>query len=287
MSGNRCDDSESLKKDFSNMSTEELEDLIGDLLLDNDANYELVNELLEAYEKREGVPNIDVDAAWERFKQDYSGQGEIYLTEDADNFIQAESHEVTHGKPSRRRRLLRYGLVAAAILAFIILPIAGVNTYAYGLSALQSFVQWTKETFWFDALETPTQINPELVSLHDALKEFGINELLAPTWIPEGFSIYDFSVSDTPAQIFITSSFRYSAKSLIIQIVSLSDSSLSFYEKSGEDVSIYRRNGIDHHIIINEEKISVVWMSENNKCYITGDITKDEIKKIIDSIYER
>ena len=91
MSDNRRDYSVSQKESFCNVSTDELETLIGDLLLGNNTDYKLLGELLEIYEKRDGVPDIDVDAAWETFKCDYMGQGEIYLTEDADNLFQIDS----------------------------------------------------------------------------------------------------------------------------------------------------------------------------------------------------
>ena len=65
---------------YSNQGREELENLISDLLA-GDTDYKLMNELLEIYSKHEGVPEIDVDAAWDRFKRNHMGQGEIYLTD--------------------------------------------------------------------------------------------------------------------------------------------------------------------------------------------------------------
>ena len=71
------------KDELANISTSDLEALIGELL-DAGTNYEKLNELLEEYETRDGVPHVDVGAAWERFKRDYMGQGETYLTSDGD-----------------------------------------------------------------------------------------------------------------------------------------------------------------------------------------------------------
>jgi hypothetical protein len=72
------------KDELANISTSDLEAIIGEMFLDAESNNEKLNELLEEYETRDGVPHVDVEAAWERFKRDYRGQGEIYLTSDSD-----------------------------------------------------------------------------------------------------------------------------------------------------------------------------------------------------------
>jgi len=63
---------------YSGFNTEQLEELIGGLITGDNPDLELLDELLEIYGGREGVPEIDVGAAWERFIRGYSGQGEIY-----------------------------------------------------------------------------------------------------------------------------------------------------------------------------------------------------------------
>lgn len=80
----RRDSSVDSKCFFDGISTRDLEVLIGEVLLDDDADHVFLSELLEVYDKREGVPDIDVDAAWSRFVCDHMGQGEIYLTDDPD-----------------------------------------------------------------------------------------------------------------------------------------------------------------------------------------------------------
>jgi hypothetical protein len=47
------------------------------------------------------------------------------------------------------------------------------------------------------------------------------------------------------------------------------------------------RDGIEHYMMTHNGKVSVVWMNDNYECQIAGDITADEAKKMIDSVYER
>ena len=287
MSDDRRDCFVSKNDSINNMSTEELENLISKISLDKNADYKLVNELLEIYNKREGVPDIDVNAAWERFKRDYSGQGEIYLTEDADNPTQTDSHEKNRSTPRYKRRRLRHGLVTAAVLIVIIIAALFFNTTVIGVSLWQAFLQWGQETFGFSGKTSYVQIDDGLTTLREALKDHGITASLAPTWIPDSYEMDDFSVMEFATHISFTTRFMDGNNELLVQIVSYNDSDKCLYEKSGEDVLSYKRNGVDHYITKNEDKSTIVWVSDNYECYISGEVTVEEAGNIIDSIYER
>jgi len=276
------------QKPFSSISTEELEKLIGDLILEKNADYELIDELLEEYGKREGVPEIDVDAAWERFVSDYSGQDEIYLTEDADNPPQTNNIEITKTMPrGKGRRLLQRGIAAALIIIFAFVS----TTIAIGVSRWQKTGQWTSEIFWFTTLVAPLQMNEALIPLHDALQDHGITSRVAPKWIPDGFVLVASETFETPIHVTFWHLFEYSSKSMTVQIIAFDDLTHVNYEMvdegEGDSVSVYRRSGIDHFIMDNRGKVSIKWTHENYECYIVGDFTVIEAENIINSVYER
>lgn len=60
------------------------------------------------------------------------------------------------------------------------------------------------------------------------------------------------------------------------------------YEKDADDPEEYSKNGVTHYIMTNFGDYFAVWLSGNMECsiYIAGGSTKDELIKIIDSIYE-
>jgi hypothetical protein len=165
MSDGRRDYSVSRNESFTNISTNDLENIIGCLLLDNNSDYELMNELLEVYEKRDGVPEIDTDAAWERFNRDYSGQGEIYLTEDADNPTQTNNCGKSSNRPRNKRSWLRRGLVAA--VALIVIAALFFNTTAIGASLWQEILRWGRETLGFSNNVSQTNSNEDLENLNN------------------------------------------------------------------------------------------------------------------------
>ena len=72
----------------------------------------------------------------------------------------------------------------------------------------------------------------------------------------------------------------------MIQIISFNGSTSSLYEID-EGVVIYMRNGIDHSIAPNDEKVMAYWNNGNYECYIIGDITIEDVERMINSIYER
>ena len=74
---------------------------------------------------------------------------------------------------------------------------------------------------------------------------------------------------------------------LTIQYALLSDESLLVYEKDDNEVEIYYRNDIVYHIMVNAGKTNVVWNAVDYEGMITGGISVDEAKQMIDSIYER
>jgi len=281
------------------MSTRDLEEILRLDIYDGDSNdtdTDYILKVMEVLAKRiekdspEQMP--DVDTAWESFKKHYlphaNNEGSIYDkdTDDEQNLSHSKVknlHQNTN-KPHNLFFLKRAALIAAS---FIVISTVFINTTAYGATIWQSIALWGRETFGFTETVAPIRIDERLQSLHDALSEHGITELLAPTWIPDSFELMDFSVAELPEQIIFTSYFENASGTLVIQITSLNDLSVNTYEKSDGDLTVYRRNDIEHHIMINEDRTKVVWMNKNYECFFSGDFTSDEAGKIINSIYER
>jgi len=193
------------------------------------------------------------------------------------------SHVKAHGKPRKQVHLL-YRVAIAAV--FIVLATLLFASTALGGNYFRSLVKWGRETFRFVDGSTPVYLNEGLVSLHDALDEFGITEKLAPHWIPDGFELVEFSVTDLPGLTSFVSYFEDGSKVLTVSIVSATDSFVVVYEKTGEDYSVYTRNGIEHHIMKNEGKLVIAWKNMDYECSVSGDINTREVNRIIDSIYE-
>jgi len=284
MSENRQDlDSDTDKAGiFVNLTDEELKILISDAMDDSSVDLEMLDSLLETYSKRNGAPPVDVSAAWEEFQRDYMGYEETFPYEDADKPTQAERAK-ENKRPHRRGRMLRYRYVAAILLiAAMLFFVSPASAYFF-----PAIANWRGGVFWFGHQNIITQISPELESLLDALDANGVDDGVAPTWLPEGFTLSELSISPTPNRSLFLSLFENGDRELIIQVVILTEPLVHRYEMDEDLVESYLRNGIEHHIMMNNRKINVLWGSEFYECAITGDISVDEAKQMINSIYER
>ena len=57
-------------------------------------------------------------------------------------------------------------------------------------------------------------------------------------------------------------------------------------EKNETKVDVYSVEGIEHHILTDVTMIKAVWQNGEWEGHITGDVTREELIHMIDSIYE-
>ena len=103
------------------------------------------------------------------------------------------------GRSCQKEKNHRFLRVACMAVVFAVLFFGGtITSYAFGYDLWGAFAHWTRETFGF-AYVTPTDHPKSYSSLQDALSHYGITEPLAPTWIPDGYTLQSVDVSETPA----------------------------------------------------------------------------------------
>ena len=124
--------------------------------------------------------------------------------------------------------------------------------------------------------------------MREALASLGIDENLAPTWFPDGFEagnleIVSSSVSDIVN--FVASSENGTIFSLdIIRYASADYLSDTQFEKDAENVEQYSNNQQTFYILSNVDTITATWSDGLLVEQIAGNISDEDIKKIIDSI---
>jgi len=131
------------------------------------------------------------------------------------------------------------------------------------------------------------------------MERHGFITQAAPTWMPEGFTLSDINAHYSPRQASINAYYTSGDLELTIHIVRLEGLSGAYYERDEDNsgdwagisskatVRAYERGGAIHYIMTNYGQTNAVWRNENYECVISGDVTEDEIIRIIDSIYER
>jgi len=230
MSDNRQTTSRGKPDIYDTMSIEELKSLVSYAFYSEDIDLGKLDRMLDAYDRRVPDPEVDVEAALERFYRDYLGQEETFPytpPDDAENTTQT-IRSINHSKPRRFRTLRRIGVAAAV---FIILAVVFFNATALGVSMWQSFARWGRESFWFTTKDEPEQISEQLLPLHRALAELGITEKLAPTWLPDGFELTELSDFEMHLSNVIHALFNNDSTFIIIQITCKNEPVDSLYEK--------------------------------------------------------
>ena len=181
----------------------------------------------------------------------------------------------------------------AAGLAIVLIMTLGTTVTAEALHVdiWGKLATWTKEIFQFtDNPQGTTAANPEqeynaeLKSLQDALNDNEVTEKLAPIWMPEGYKSKDLKITSTPRVRNIGAIYEKDGSELIIKIRQTIGVQAPQTEKNDDFLELYVVDGVEYYIFSNTETINAAWSIGEFECIITGEITLEEMKKMIDSI---
>ena len=185
--------------------------------------------------------------------------------------------------PKKRRGIARYIVIAAAaalLMGMMIIQVSGVDW-------MGSFAHWTSEVFGFSTrdYEVITQWNPEYDGLREAVEKLGITEEVVPKYLPEGYRETELRID--PAEQSITAMYTHEDSSIIISINIVFSAEGVAVEKNYSDPEVYIAGNIEHYTMTNMDTncITAVWKNKKYECAIYGVPTKDDLIKMIDSIY--
>ena len=260
---------------YDSMATEELEEI---LRLDaekpegqeSDTDKILyIMEVLAERKRNNGHTGKTALEAYESFKQNY-------MPETDNDIIPMKSK-------SRPPRWVRGLTATAAVLAILI--VGSVTAKAFGFNIWKAVVQWTQETFHFgDWGKSDPNSNLQFASLQEALEYGKITTPLAPTWLPDGYELSDITVEITPLKKTYTAIYANVKKNLVITVRDYLDGDPFFVEQSDGLVEEYDVSGTIYYLFSNQGQNRAVWLYESYECDISGEVTIDELKKMIDSI---
>ena len=210
------------------------------------------------------------------------------------NLIRQADHPARH-------RLLRTGQLVAALVALLLL--LTVATAAAGYDIWRMLAEWTAEQITLapgqieyidpDDLHIPEEPG-EYTDLQEALTAYGLNRSVVPKWLPEGFvQIHlDIEAAAKGSLIIFYALYQWEKNPLVIQVnIYLEDEervydSFGNFQKDEGDPIPYEAGGITHLLTTNAGRPVALWANGPAECYIGGNITMEELKQMIDSIYE-
>lgn len=287
------------RADLERMSTAELEEL---LLRDFHAPERVGEDMSGLYQaaqvlaEREPDGSAAANRAWEDFRENY-----LPFVESGGLCAEDGVPPSSDAAPGRRHSpLRRWGLRAAAAAAVVLLSVSA--TAAAGSRGLEGLLAlWTDERMWL----TPSQIVPvdrdelsipeepeDYASLQEALEDYGLSLQVVPRWLPEGFELDRLIVDDqTGVQMIFHAGYAREDNYLVVSVIihleeDMDVGSLTNFQKDEGDPAPYEAGGVTHMLATNAGRPAAVWANGPAECAISGDITMEELERMIDSIYQ-
>lgn len=199
-----------------------------------------------------------------------------------------QSKGTDQGARSVKGRGWRRGLVTVAAAMAAVLALM-IGAQAAGIDVFGNLARWTDETFHFVLPGQEPEISSYYEPFRKALEDNGLPGELAPKWYPEGFVTEGPKVEENKYGNSATIIFRDRAeKRFAVTISSYSDSNRlasRTYEKDATSVEVYTSGEKSFYIFANFKNTTMaVWSGEEFDEIIRGELSVDEVKKIIDSI---
>lgn len=231
------------------------------------------------------LPNID--DAWNEFQTFYATPDNIAQHKndevaDIDRFLGELDKTLSERKPSHRpvRRILRTAAVVAASVALTFAVM--ICAQAAGTDLFGALAEWTDETFRF-VPKSDLEENP----VKAALRQQGIPEDLAPTFIPEGFQLQKLESQKNDYGCFIVAAYTNGDNMLGIEIDKYdSPQKLGVLEhqKDKAEVEKYISHKMEFYILSNLNDTTATWSDNHIMVSIWGNISTEVMKEIINSI---
>lgn len=289
---------------FDIMSTEALENILhmdSQLPDDVESDLETIMYVMDILAKREeNEPSerfLDTQTSWENFNEEYlsSIDNDFISLDDKRIVAPDDRREFSSQGSSIKLRSIRVALVAAIIISIFFAT--SLMAYAFGYDVYSAIAKWTNDTFGFVSTQESSTgsaiVVPNAAAYNDlqsALDDHGVTGNFVPTWIPEHFTSWTIETQINEYLGIITASYSdNSGKELntFYIVHNTDDGNYNTYQKDEYPIEIFVYNDIEHYIMTNLGRTSVVWLVGNIECSMIGEISQEEAEQNIISIYER
>lgn len=268
-------DIESLELKSNTELLESIDDMMARPAEEIDMDF--VDACLNILQKRAPVmEGYDPQAALNEFQDKHS-----YLLE-LESKPSAKAVQVP--KRTRATRRFRYaGVFASAVLCFVF------TANAFGYRPAQRFFQWVNDTIQIvnnpsGLMELPSDNYTEYHSLDEALDANGFDSASRITWIPKDYSLSNVQARSLTDLTKISAIYESERGAISIQIQNFDGTEWGGVVESDFDGEVYQHNDFIYYVSSNYEFTIAGWLDDTYSYEISGQITKEEIKKMIESV---
>ena len=271
---------------YDNMATAELQQILRDDASNTEGQGLDIDELfyvMDVLAMRRKAQNEGKtpEEALESFKYNY--HPDTYNDSSSVSATTFVNHPVRKGYWKR-------GLIAVAAMIAIVIS-STITANALGFELWDIVAKWTQETFhfgYFGQAEETNAPTPDFMypctSLQELLNTYNITESLVPTWLPEGYVEVSVEVFQTPNQRQFYAVYQNDQDSILIRFSDYLNSHPVHVEQRGTLIDIYSVAGIEYYLFENDDQHVAAWTLGTYECYISGSVSVDQLKEMIDSI---
>ena len=262
---------------YDSMSIGELEEILradaqGPERDDSDVDEILyVMEVLAKKRRQNGIAGKTALEAYQEFQQYYRPMVE------------------ERSMPKHKSNIIPFRRIAAIAACLVLVFSFATSANAFSFRDVwNAVVTWAQETFCFSTgveISEPKATDTLVYSdFKDLLKQYKVDPTLVPEYIPQGYLLSDLFVDETPMQKTYLAIYEKDNTILKISIKSFVDTEPEQIEKSTSASEVYSAAEIDYYLFYDNSQLRAAWINRQYECYITGNITIAEMKKMIDSI---
>ena len=285
---------------LNQLSTEQLENLLTSQRSspadEDEAFCDAIEEVILQRETLHATGRLgSVDAAWTEFQKHYNtpeGDGLSLYPDDPD----FGDPQTPHTAPplqhfSKTRRMMRRGLIAAAIVTVLFAGM--IAAQASGLDIFGAIARWTSETFHFTSSEAPvtsgrnSNLSETSQALRTAFRDSGMDESMIPGWYPDRYELVTTKPISTGNYDMISLSFCDNEDFFTIKCSKYKNCleiPFRMFEKDDALVEQYISNCRVFYLMKNLEDSSALWSDGTYMIAVSGNLTISELKTIIDNI---
>lgn len=253
---------------------EELEQMSS--ISEYDCDIDLICAYLDVLEEKAPVlpKGYDPAAEYEKFKENHS------------ELFDVPAAPLPEKAPAGKSRFIRLKqtLVTFAALFCVVVFVADAS----GAGVLDRLIEWGSETFSLrpasGVMELEVAEENGFKSLAEALEYFGVENPAIPSWIPSRYSIDKVTIFESNDTMIIGGKYGAIDDEVFVRVTVGFEEAFTFEEDIDVGHTLYEANGITFILSTNLNTERAVW-SKNKIAYsVAGDITRSELKEMLNSI---
>lgn len=230
-----------------------------------------VMEVLAKKRRQNGIAGKTALEAYQEFQQHYLPMDE------------------EESKPKRKSNVIPFRRIAAVAASLVLVFSLSITANAFCFrDAWDAVVNWAQETFSFSMgfkiNEPSSNDTNEYTTFYDVLSQNGRDPNLIPCELPLEYELTDVVIDKKPKQETFLAIYLNGNTMLKISVQSFLDGYPEQVEMSEGFQEVYAVDGVDYYIFCNHNQNRAVWTIGTYECYISGEISVEELKLMIDSI---